>query len=140
MPLAGHACQVGIMTSSTTATFPTDEATGIKQIGYSPSLDLIDVSDFSSGQFKKKLGGLKDGTISLSGDFEPTNTAIGRIITAAGDGSSVWGNYHYDPAASAGSRGFKVECKVKGFTIDAQVDGAVQFKADLEFTGLPVAI
>lgn len=140
MPLAGHACQVGIMTSSTTATFPTDEATGIKQIGYSPSLDLIDVSDFSSGQFKKKLGGLKDGTISLSGDFEPTNTAIGRIITAAGDGTSVWGNYHYDPTASAGSRGFKVECKVKGFTIDAQVDGAVQFKADLEFTGLPVAI
>lgn len=140
MPLAGHACQVGIMTSSTTATFPTDEATGIKQIGYSPSLDLIDVSDFSSGQFKKKLGGLKDGTISLSGDFEPTNTAVARIITAAGDGSSVWGNYHYDPTASSGSRGFKVECKVKGFTIDAQVDGAVQFKADLEFTGLPVAI
>lgn len=140
MSLAGHACQVGIMTSSTTATFPTDEATGIKQIGYSPSLDLIDVSDFSSGQFKKKLGGLKDGTISLSGDFEPTNTAIGRIITAAGDGSSVWSNYHYDPSASAGSRGFKVECKVKGFTIDAQVDSAVQFKADLEFTGLPVAI
>lgn len=140
MPLAGHACQVGIMTSSTTATFPTDEAAGIKQIDYSPSLDLLDVSDFSSGQFKKKLGGLKDGTVSISGDYEPTSTAIGRIQTAAGDGSSVWVNYHFDPTASAGSRGFKVESKVKGFKLSAAVDGVVQFSADFEWTALPVAI
>ncbi|HND51382.1 MAG TPA: hypothetical protein PLV92_03265, partial [Pirellulaceae bacterium] len=78
--------------------------------------------------------------VSVSGDYEPTNTAIGRITTAAGDGTSVWANYHFDPSASAGSRGFKVECKVKGFKLSAQVDGAVQFSADLEFTGLPVAI
>lgn len=140
MPLAGHACQIGITTTSTTATFPTDEATGIKSIDWSPSLDLIDVSDFSSGQFKKKLAGLKDGSVSVSGDYEPTNTAIGRIQTAAGDGTSVWAQYHFDPTASAGSRGFKVESKVKGFKISAQVDGAVQFSADLEWTGLPVAI
>lgn len=140
MPLAGHACQIAVTTTSTTATFPTDEATGIKQIDWSPSLDLLDVSDFSSGQFKKKLGGLKDGSVSISGDYEPTNTAIGRAQTAAGDGSSVWAQYHFDPTASAGSRGFKVECKVKGFKIAAQVDAAVQFSADFEFTGLPVAI
>lgn len=140
MPLAGHACNVGITTTSTTATYPTDELDGANSIDYSPSLDLLDVSDFAGGQFKQKLGALKDGTVSISGDAEPANTAFGRILTAAGDGSSVWAQFEYNPSGSAGQKGFKVECKVKGFKIAAAVADRVTFSADFEFTGLPVAL
>jgi hypothetical protein len=140
MPLAGHPVQIAIRTDNTAATFPADEVDGANSVEYSPTLDLLDVSAFNDGQAKTKLGAMRDGSISLSGDYEPTATPNQRIVTAAGDGSSVWATVNFNPGGGAGTVGFRVECKVANFKIGAAVADRVTFSAELQFTAIPTVL
>lgn len=138
MALAGHPVVVYAKATSASPSAG-DEVDGINNVTYSPSLDLLDVTDFKdSTGAKLKLGGLKDGSISLSGDLEMTDAPQALLRTAAGDGSSVWMSCYFNPSGSTGQKGFKVECKVESFEITAAVDGKVEFSASLQFTGAPV--
>lgn len=140
MALAGHPVLVYAKATNAVAVSG-DEVDGINSVSYSPSLDLLDVTDFKdSTGTKLKLGGLKDGSVSLSGDLEMTDAPQGLLRTAAGDGSSVWMTMHFNPSGAASSKGFQVECKVESFEISASVDGKVEFSASLSFTGAPVAV
>lgn len=140
MALAAHPVVV-YAKNAVTAPSGTDEVDGINSVTYSPSLDLLDVTDFKdSTGAKLKLGGLKDGSISLSGDLEMADAPQALLRTAAGDGSSVWLTLHFNPGGSAGSKGFQVECKIESFEISASVDGKVEFSASASFTGAPVAV
>lgn len=141
MPLAGHPVQIAIRTDATAASFPTDEVDGLNSVEYSPTLDLLEVTAFNDGSAKTKLGALRDGSISISGDYEPATAGNQqRVITAAGDGSSVWATVNFNPGGSAGQVGFRVECKVANFKIAAQVGDRVTFSAELQFTAAPTAL
>lgn len=137
MALAGHPVKIYAKASGT-APSGSDEVDGINNVTYSPKLDLLDVTDFkdTSGA-KLKLGGLKDGSISLAGDFEPSDAPQALLRTAAGDGSSVWISTHFNPSGSTGTKGFIVECKVESFDISAAVEGKAEFSCSLQFTGAP---
>ena len=140
MALAGHAVVVYFKATSGTPS-GSDEVDGLNSVSYSPTVDLLDVTDFKDTTgFKLKLAGLKDGSVSLSGDFEAADAPQVLVRTSWSSGASGWVSFIFDPSASAGSQGFKVECKVENFEISASVDGKVEFSASLSFTGAPVAV
>lgn len=137
MALAGHPMKF-YWKASGSAPSGTDEVDGINNVTYSPNVDLLDVTDFKdTSAAKLKLAGLKDGTISISGDLEMSDAPQALIRTNAGDGVSGWASCHFNPSGATGSKGFIVECKVESFEISASVDGKVEFTASLSFTGSP---
>ena len=140
MALAGYQCTFYAMSTSSSAGSG-DELDGIQSLEYSQELDILDITDFKdTGTARKKLSGLSDGSVSLSGDFEPGDSPQGVVRTAAGDGTSVWLTLHFYTAGSSGSKGFKVETKVKGYKISASVDGKVTWSADFVFNAAPSAV
>ena len=140
MALAGHPVVV-FLKSTNPAPSGTDEVDGINNVSYSPSVDLLDTTDFKDTTgFKTKLAALKDGAISISGDFEPSDTPQQLVPTSWSSGASVWATLHFNPSGSAGTKGFQVECKVENFEISAAHDGKVEFTASLAFTAAPTAV
>lgn len=138
MALAGHPVKI-FAKSAVTSPSGSDEVDGLNSVEYGPTVDLLDVTDFKDTTgFKLKLAGLKDGTVSLSGDFEGADAPQALLRSSWSSGSSVWCTFHFDPSAAAGSRGFQVECKVENYNISASVDGKVEFSCSLQFTAAPV--
>ena len=136
MSLAGH--PVAVYWKATSGAYSGSEVDGIKSVTYSPSLDLLDVTDFADTTGAKlKLAGLKDGSIKISGNLEMADTPQALIRTNAGDGVVGYATVIFNPSGSTGSKGFQVACKVAGFEISASVDGTVDFSCDLQFTGAP---
>ena len=140
MALAG-APVVVYLKATNAAAVAGDEVNGLNNVGYSPTVDLLDVTDFQdTSGFKLKLAGLKDGSVSISGDYEPSDAPQQLVPSSWSSGASVWATLHFNPSGSAGTKGFQVECKVESFEITAGVDGKVEFSASLSFTGAPVAV
>lgn len=140
MPLAGHPVVVYIKATNATPV-SSDEVNGITSVTYSPKLNLLDVTDFmDTTGCTLKLAGLKDGSMSLAGDYEAADAPQTLLRTAASDGSSVWATVHFNPTGSAGQKGYQVECKSEGFEIKADVGGKVETSGTLAFTGAPVAV
>ena len=127
--------------STNAAPSGSDEIDGLNSVGYSPSVDLLDVTDFKDTTGAKlKMAALSDGSISLSGDLEIGDAPQALLRSSMLTGASVWITIHFNPSGSAGSKGFQVECKVESYDINASVDGKNEFSASLQFTGAPVAV
>lgn len=136
MPLAGH--PVAVYYKATSGAYAGSEVDGIKNVTYSPTLDMLDVTDFADTTGAKlKIGGLKDGSIKLSGNFEMADVPQALIRTNAGDGVVGYATCIFNPTGSVGSKGFQVAVKVASFEITSAVDGTVDFSADLQFNGAP---
>lgn len=95
----------------------------------------IDISVMGS-DFIKRIQGLKDGTYSVSGFYKADDTA-GQVAIR-----SAWLN---DTALFVrflpdGTAGFQQEIKVASYQVNAGVDGAVEFSAELEGTGAITAV
>jgi len=138
MALAGHPVKL-FAKSSSGAVVAGDELDGINNVTYSPTVDLLDVTDFkdTSGA-KKKLAALSDGTVSLAGDLELADAPQNLLRSSMTSGADVHITFHFDPTAGAGSRGFQVPCKVESFEISAAVHGKAEFSCSLQFNGAPV--
>jgi len=137
MPLTGHPVKIYAKASSATPSGG-DEVDGLNNTQYSPTVDLLDVTDFkdTSGA-KLKLAALTDGSITLSGDYEQADAPQALLRSSMPTGASVWISNHFNPSGSVGSKGFIVECKVESFDITAAHDGKVEFSCNLQFTGAP---
>lgn len=139
MALAGHPVVVYVKATSASA-IAGDEIDGINNVSYSPTVDMLEVTDFKdTSGYRQKLAGLRDGSITLSGDLEMADAPQDLLRTAFGDGTSVWATLHFDPGGSAGSKGFKVECKVSANDVSASFDGKVETSFTLDFTAAPAA-
>jgi predicted secreted protein len=90
----------------------------------------IDVSTMGT-DFISRIQGLKDGTYSVSGFFATgdTNGQV-RVRTAWLNDSGLFVRFLPD-----GTTGFQQEVKVASYSVNASVDGAVEFSAELEGTG-----
>ncbi len=136
MALAAHQVKV-FAKASVAAVVAGDEVDGINDVKYSPSVDLLDVTDFKDTTGAKlKLAALLDGSATLSGDLELAD-APQALLRSSLTGASVWVNFQFNASAAAGSRGFSVECKVASFEITGAVADKVQFSCELQFTGAP---
>jgi hypothetical protein len=138
MALPAHPAAVYAHSSS--GAYSGHEIGNIDKCNYSPSVDLLDVTDFkdTSGA-KKKLAALTDGKVTLDGWVDMSDTAQNLLRSSMATGASVWVTWIFNPTGSTGSKGFQVECKVKSFTISGDTPGAIVFTCELEFNGAPAA-
>lgn len=129
MALAGHAATLRIRTSSGIGTSG-DDIDGVDQFALNRVREELETTDSKDGADKTFILGLKGAEVPIQGDYESGDTPQGRLITAWGDGSSVWAVVLWD-----GSAGQMVECKVPSVNIEASVSGKVRFTATLRATG-----
>ena len=124
MALAGHEVVINV---------GANELDGIKSFSISNESDLLDETDFAdTSGFRKRFQGLQDGTISLSGDYEPADTAQLALISGKAAGTTVSIALLYD-----GASGDTVTCHVESFDISGEVGGLVEFSCSLKFNAAP---
>ena len=111
---------------------------GINDLSFGPTREQLDMTDFcSTTGSRERFMGLKDGTISLSGDYESADLGWQEIETAFNGASNAtcWIAIAWDGAA-----GHHVECVIASFEISASVDGKVEISIEANFTNAPAAI
>jgi predicted secreted protein len=81
------------------------------------------------------MAGLKDGTLSISGDYESSDVGQTTVMTAFNAGTAC-----YIKVLWNGTAGHKVQCVVESYDLKAAVDGKVEWSATLQFNGAPVAV
>ena len=107
---------------------------GVNSASVSLGRTLVDVSTMdATSDFTRRLAALKDFPISLSGFFEPTDTAYGHIQDAFVDPSlPLVVKVIYDGTKAATSQGFQVTALVETIDISASVDGAQEVSISLQ--------
>jgi predicted secreted protein len=133
MALAAHATTISV--SATDASY--NEVDGLNDFSFGPSRDLLETTDFkdTSGAHTR-MAGLKDGTISMSGDYESADTLGQNIVrTAFDNGTACWVKVLWD-----GATGHKCLCIVESSEIKVSVDGKVEWSATLQFNGAPASV
>jgi hypothetical protein len=134
MALHGKDTKINV---STTKGSGMNEVDGINDMSFGPKRDQHETTDFKSAsagsgdydEAKTYIVGLKDGTGTISGQYEPGDTN-GQVVleTAADGGTTVWMEFLWD-----GTNGHTVECLVDR-TISAGVGDTVNVSFDLRFT------
>jgi predicted secreted protein len=93
-----------------------------------------DVSAFGV-DWVQRIQGLKDGKLTLSGQYEPTDT-LGQIVIRSALISDSLLFYKFLPATTAdGTSGFQQAVKVASFQVTGPVDGVQQVTIELEGDG-----
>lgn len=137
---AAHPLKVYVRTDGT-APSGSDEVAGLNSVDFSPSITMLDVTDFKdTSAAKKKLAGLTDGKISVSGPLDLADTIQNLLRSSALSGADVYVQVHFNPSGTSGQKGYSVVCKVSGFKISGAVDGLNEFSSDLEFNGAPATV
>lgn len=133
MALAGKALLLRAGTSAT----PTDAVDGVRTCTFNRPRDIIDITVFGPSaavDYRKKLAGLQDGTIDMSGVYLPADTGQAHLETQFGNGGALFLRMLYD-----GTSGDEVETLVESFNIDGDVTREVQFSTSLSRNGAVTA-
>lgn len=137
MPLAGHLVVVEASLDDAAYT----EVDGIEDGSWAPTRDVRDVTDLKDADAaRRKFALLRDGQITLSGQYEADANGQGRIRAKFDDGAALHLRIKWDPSASAGSQGYKVQTVVQDFSIDFSRDDVVTWSCTCTWNGLPVAV
>ncbi len=120
--MAGAGHSVVISVSSDDISYSTVD--GVKDFSFDPNNELLDVTDFADGSARVRIAGLFDNGVTLSGDYERTDTGAALIRTQFAAGSTI-----YIKILTDGTNGFKATTKVESFSISGSVDSTVQFSA-----------
>lgn len=140
MALASHPLKI-YLRSDGTAPGAGDEIGGMNSVDFSPNIAMLDITDFKdTSAAKKKLAGLTDGTISISGDLDGADTIQILARTSFLSGADLYVQVHFNPSGASNQKGYSVICKCKGFKLSGAVDGKNQFSLDLEFNGAPATV
>ena len=120
-----------------------DEIKGLNDATYDELIDLLETTSFMSGSaspWKVRIGGLNDLSIDGAGDYEAADAPQILLKTSKRSGASVWITVHFAPSASAGQKGFQVECKVEKFTVKDGVGGKTEFSFSAKATAAPTDV
>ena len=104
---------------------------GVDNHTYKDLCDMLDISKYGNA-YKNRMGGLKDTNVTLSGNYNPSDTT-GQLVLVAGD--FVWLQVLPD-----GTAGKKVKMIVEDFTKQAPVEGKQTFSATLQGVDAPSAV
>lgn len=132
MAFAAHASAIEISTDNVTYY----EVDGINDASFEVSRDILETTDFkdTSGA-KTRIMGLQDTKISMSGDYEDTDTnGQNTIRTRFLAGTTIWVGFKLD-----GTDGYKVETYCTKFSTKAGVNDKVTFDAEFISTGAVAA-
>lgn len=130
MAIAGKKLEVQVSTNGTTFTAVKE----LKEASISQSGNNQDVSTFDS-DFVRRIQGLKDATYSLSGYYDPTDTAGQVAIRSAWLNDTALHVQILPTGATGASAGFKQEVKVSSFEVSASADGSAEVSIELEGNG-----
>lgn len=132
MALAGHAMKLSCADSDVAG----DEVDGVKSIEFSESGNMLDTTDtMDTTTVHTRILGLRDLTITISGDYESADTGQARLLTNFRAGTTTWVRY-----LPNGTAGFKVSGKVQDFKISGGVDGTVEFSCTFVGITAPAAV
>lgn len=67
-----------------------DEIQGAKDFSFTSSRDVLDTTDFADGDTRTKTVGLKDGSGSISGDWEPSDAVQTILRNGWANGTTVY--------------------------------------------------
>ncbi len=131
---AGNTNIVYILTGSTAMT----DSTGAKVLGvdnstYSRLCDLLEITQFGDA-YKNRMAGLKDTSVSLSGNYYPGDTT-GQEELEPGD--TVFIGVYPQGTGVAGSQ---VKAIVENFEQSSDVTGKQTFSASLQGIAAPVTL
>lgn len=96
-------------------------------------LDTTDFKDTSA--YRTRIIGLRNASLSLSLDYEATDTQQAALVTGLTAGTSVFLQYLGD-----GTNGFKGEAYITSISFDADVGGKSTAQVEAEFTGALTAV
>lgn len=127
MPAAAHAAAVSFSSDDTTYV----EVDGINDASLQRLVDLLDTTDFkdTSGAHTR-IAGLKDTSVSLSGDWEPADTGWLKAETAYSSGATL-----YVKVLLNGTNGYKAPFKVESIELSGGVDGKCEVSISCQGTG-----
>lgn len=111
------------------------EICGINNVTFDPTLDQLDITSFcSTGMSREFIGGLKGATISLSGDYVPSDAGQSALVSAWKNGTLLT-TTSQPKFLVDGTNGFSGDAYVSAFNIGATTEGKVTVSYTLQLTG-----
>lgn len=124
--------------STNAAAVSGDEIDGLNDAAYNELAELLETTDFkgaSASGWKTRLAGLQDGTINLSGDYESADAPQTLLRTSKRSGADCYITIHFNPTASAGSKGFQVPCIIESYEVKSATGSKVEISISAVFNG-----
>jgi predicted secreted protein len=127
MALPGHGSSVYVSNSDAATT----QLDGINNIDWGPAADLLETTDFmDTTAARTRILGLKDLSVTVSGDYEASDTGQSLLRTNWAAGTTTYVTFY--PTAAVG---FRCACIVESFSVTASFDGKVEFSCSLQGNG-----
>ena len=128
-----------VVSVSTTSGGTYTKIAGLNDASLQRIRDLLDTTNFKDANdapVRKRIYGLKDRSLSLSGDLDLSDSN-GQVLLsdAIDDGTNVFIKYLPD-----GTNGWQVEFLVENFDMQSTPDGKNEFSCSLQATGDATAI
>lgn len=140
MAVAAHPTKVYVKATNATPVSG-DEVAGITSCTLNQTADLLDVTDFKdTSGWRKRISGLLDGTVEMSGFAEFADAPQSLIRSSMISGASIWVTVELNPSGSSGQKGFQVECKVGSANHGGELADVASFDASFSFTAAPVLV
>lgn len=97
--------------------------------------ETLDVTTFDSSCVREFIAGLRSGTMDITGFYDPTDTN-GQVAmwTAWYEGTTLTGAQQPKFLVD-GTNGFSGDGVISSYSVDATVDGLVNFSATIQMTG-----
>lgn len=113
----------------------TNAVAELNNISNAYSADSLDVTTFDSNCLREFIAGLRSGTMDISGFYDPTDTT-GQVamFTALYNGTTLTSTQK-PKILWNGTNGFEADGIVTSYTVDAAVEGVVNFSATIQLTG-----
>ena len=123
--------KLNIVKIGTTAEAAGTKINGVDNSTFNRLCDILEITQFGDS-YKNRMAGLKDTSISISGNFDPADTN-GQLVLEPGD--FVWVQ-----VLPNGSTGKKVKMIVENFEHGASVNDKQTFSASLQGVAAPTTV
>ena len=97
--------------------------------------DSLDITTFDSSCLREFIAGLRSGTIDISGFYDPDDTTGQKAMLTAMLAGTTLETTQQPKILWDATNGLSADAIVTSLTIDAAVDGLVNFSASLQLTG-----
>lgn len=132
--VAGFTNQAWILAGSTAMTNSTGaKISGIDNSTYSQLCDMLEITQFGD-TYKNRMGGLKDTSVKISGNYYPGDTNGQDIIIP---GNTVFIGVYPQGTGVAGKQ---VKAIIESAEISADVGGKQTFTASFQGCAAPVSL
>jgi predicted secreted protein len=128
MALAGYNATTSVATAATSTTYSAVD--GNMSFSLSDSNDLLDITDFADGRFRRRIVGLRDLSATLDGDVETTDTAYLKMKAAYNAGNPI-----YLQITADGTNGIIVPMLIESLDRNAAVEGKVEISVSMSLEG-----